>query len=180
MNPADYTQDITEHSTSDIEKLAEQLVKLREVQKERQDLLKEADDKIDTLENVLLPEAMRVAGVSACKTSTGLYVELKSKIYASAGGKKEPDRLAEVVSWLLTHGHGSLINHEFILPVGHDQHRSEKLSQLLTDNEIAFIEDTSVNAQSLSAFAREQLENGIELPACMKVYEKKTVTVKLP
>lgn len=111
-----------------------------------------------------LPEAMDAA---ACKTfedaKTGKKITVKDEVRASIS---KPNQ-AEAHKWLRDNNHADLIKNEIKVPLdkGKDNIAGEILTLLKKKFDIEAERSESVHASTLSAFCREQLSKGVELPA---------------
>lgn len=111
-----------------------------------------------------LPEAMDAA---ACKTfedsKTGKKITVKDEVRAAIS--KPNQEVAH--AWLREHDHGDLIKNEIKVPLDRGQDNiAPVIIKMLKDTwEIEATRSESVHASTLSAFCREQLSKGVELPA---------------
>lgn len=111
-----------------------------------------------------LPEAMDAAGSKMFQDSkTGKKVTIKDEVRASIS--KPNQEVAH--KWLRDNNHADLIKNEIKVPLdkGKDNVASEILKLLKDKFEIEASRSESVHASTLSAFCREQLSKGVELPA---------------
>lgn len=129
----------------DIFELADELAGLKERKKELEDMLKEVNERIATVEEILSTRMLEEELQSFNRNGKTFYVQTKT--FASA----VPERKAELFQWLKDHGFGDMVTE-------------------------------TVNANTLSAWVREQLEESESLPEGLEelvnVYEKTTVGIR--
>lgn len=111
---------------------------------------------------VVLPEAMERAGLEEFKSHTGLIIKVKEDIRCSIPATKATQALA----WLRANGHAALIKRQVSLAFGKgDDERASKLLKLLEESGyLDFGDQEGVHSQTLSAFVRNALKEGEEIP----------------
>lgn len=86
--------------------------------------------------------------------------------------------------WLEEHGHGSLIKKKMTLEFGRNQQElaqlvQEKLSSEDFGQPLNIQQESTVHASTLSAFVRQQLSEGVDLPSeYFSIFRTKKVSVK--
>lgn len=132
---------------ADIARLEEQTAKLKERWKdvrERQ-----------------LPELMDQIGMESFKTSSGLTIKVEETIRASITKEQAPKAFA----WLKSHGHASLIKRTVSVSFGRgEDERAEELRKALLEQQLEPEDKAVVHPSTLSAFVREKLEKGEDIP----------------
>jgi hypothetical protein len=130
---------------------AELEVELAELQ------LKKAKDRLRTISETQVPEVMDRLQLETFKTQSGLVITVKEQIRASIPKAK----LAQAISWLRANGHGRLIKRTMsVIPADEDQ--AKLLHKQLKGFEVSDI--PKVHPQTLGAWARELLEDGVDFP----------------
>jgi len=151
-------------SESNLEFLAKQATRLAELNNEMERIKtaeKQVQMEIKRITEEVIPNYMRELGLSEIKLANGAKVSVKDQIFASI--KKENQHLA--FKWLRDNGHDSLIKNEFKINFGKgEDERASTLKKILEDAGYDFKEKEEVHWQTLRAFVREQLENGVQLP----------------
>lgn len=159
---------------SDLQTLVDQLLgKLAE--KEALDAqAKVLAAEIDRYKSKLIPDAM--GGLKQIKTQSGATVSVKEIIRASLPKDTKP----AAIEWLEEHGHGGLIKTEVSVSLSREERElAPKAIEALKAQGFAAEVNADVHPMTLSAWAREQLEQGAELPAeLISIFQGKTVEVR--
>ncbi len=162
-----------------------ELVKLltqaeKDVIKAQQDL-KSAQGRLQKLDEFDIPEYMDELDLKEFVNRAGIKIEAKSTVYASIGKRK-----AQAFAWLIKNEHGALIKRNVMVAFNTSQAEEANVlfAELLgrEDLDASGIEqDMKVEAASLTAFVRKQLEDGQEVPAdIFGIYNKRSTKVTLP
>jgi len=147
----------------------EQIVTLAELQLDYVARLVELDEETREVKDRLrqvsereLPDAMDEAGVEGFTLKDGRKVSIKVEYYASIPKDKQP--LA--FSWLRERGHDGLIKRNVTAKFGKGEDGlAEAFVAWAREHYFVPIDDKqSVHHQTLKAFVREQMEDGIEIP----------------
>lgn len=158
----DFVQATT--SNEDIQKLqelSEQQNKAQLAVERLQSLLSQAQDRLKDLAEKQVPEMMDEIGMENFKTTSGLEIKVSEVIRASI----PKNRLPEGLSWLRKNGHGALIKRAVSVAFGKgEDQQAEKLKESLISENYSPEDKASVHASTLSAFVREKLKEGEELP----------------
>lgn len=184
MTTIDYESDaedvagsITEDKLGLVGRLAVQQLALEQHVEDLELQLKAAKDKLRKVQEMDLPQAMAEVGLTEFKLADGSKVTIKPFYAASL---VEENR-AEAYKWLESHGFSSLMKTE--VTVGFDRGQeaiARRAEQVLSEHGFKPILDTSINAMTLRAFVREQIEDGNELPSDLfKVYAGQKATIKV-
>lgn len=127
---------------------------------EEQELaLKRAEAELRNINETLIPELMERLGLEEYRTADGIHVRVREDIRASL----TKTHLNEGVRWLREHGHERLIKNVFSLMAG-DEADAHEIRRQLTELSLEFSENPSVHPSTLSAWVREQLANGVDIP----------------
>lgn len=145
----------------------------------------------DRLSTIVIPELLEAEGLGGLSLDDGSELEVSQTIRASiptlAGIRRERDgerarsmmnRREAALQWLIAAGHESLLKTEVDVAFSRGEaDRASELLQALSEQgfEAELVEN--VNAQTLSALVREQLEAGVDVPteALSVIVQKKTV-----
>lgn len=183
MEPVDYSDHVEKEPASDILK---QIGDLANQQHELQYEIEKKEEELDQLRKKLksiaehdLPELMDEVELKTFQTSSGIKVEIKESIRASI-----PKKFAvQAFDWLDEHGYSRLIKRKFIILFGKDEEKwanrfegdlKRRKRQLAVDRK------KEVHSQTLSAWAREQLEDGVDIPEnIFGVYRQRIAKIQL-
>lgn len=164
MDYSDYQEEnSSEDALARLSKMAdEQAVAEADVVK-AEEALKEAQAKLKDLAEVKIPALMDEVGLKDFKTASGLKVKLDEKMHASIPKEKA----ISAFSWLEEHEHGDLIKRKFIIEFGRDEEEEakvfkDKIEALNLPLDVE--EKKEVHHTTLSAFVKEQLEAGVDIP----------------
>lgn len=127
--------------------------------------------------NVIIPQQMFSAGIDSIGLSSGGSLRVKRNFYCQPN--KNAEDKAMIAKWLRENGGEHLIKHDATVSP-EDMDKLEK-------NGIPFIENTSVNSQSLKAFLKDKIgaTTGVqqisidEIPACIHFQEVTTVELEI-
>lgn len=147
---------------SQLQKLAEQQADEAAKVAELELALEKARTAFRHTSEVVLPEAMERAGLEEFKSHTGLVIKIKEDVRCSIPAPKA----AEALAWLRDHGHAALIKRQVSLSFGKGEgERAKLLTEKLVELGYAeYDEKEGVHAQTLSAFVRNALKEGEEIP----------------
>lgn len=109
----------------------------------------------------------------------GRKVTIAEKIRASV--KKEVKPIA--MKWLDDNGHGGIVKRQFIIEFGKDQEEwANNFRQTLAESRVPLNvkEERNVQWQTLDAFVREQLSEGVDLPDMFGVFRQRFAKIKSP
>lgn len=108
-----------------------------------------------------IPELMDNIGIEEFKTNTGLKISIAETIRASIPKAKAPLAFA----WLREKGHAALIKRAISVSFGRgEEAAADEFAQKLTDEAVEYGDKSAVHPSTLSAFVREQLAEGEEIP----------------
>lgn len=145
--------------------LASKQMQLEDLIESSEAELKDLRRQLEEISSQQLPDALAAVGMEEFKLVNGGKVKVKPFYSASI---KEEDR-PKALEWLRKHGFASLIRHSIDVDFapGEDA-KALKLRQALEKGKNHFTEGETVHAQTLKAFIREQVENGVKIP--MKLF----------
>lgn len=123
-----------------------------------------------------VPELMDSIGIEEFKTSTGLKIQVAETIRASISATNAPRAFA----WLRGSGHAALIKREVKLTFGRGE--DEKAEDTIRDLESKGLnpeDKSSVHPSTLSAFVKESLNAGTEIPLdLLGVHRQRVAKIK--
>lgn len=124
--------------------------------------LKTANEELKELCEKLLPDAMDRAGLTTYGTTTGISVEVQEKIRASLAVENRPKGFA----WLEENGFGGIIKSNVVVAFKRDEleEATELVDRIRSEEQRPANLDRKVEPATLTAFVKEQLEQGKELP----------------
>jgi len=163
MNLNDLQQDEPENKDSlyQMRCLAEAMIVYQLRIKELEDEVVDHKKKLKALEEVELPDLMLGVGMKSFELRTGEGVTIKEIVAASINKANE----AKAFGWLKGHGHGDLIKNVIKLNFGKGQEKqADHIIRELLEKGYDPRQTKSVHTQTLSAFVREQLAAGVEIP----------------
>jgi len=127
--------------------------------------------------NVVIPQQMFSAGIDSIGLSSGGSLKVKRNFYCQPN--KNAEDKATIAKWLRENGGEHLIKHDAtVSAVDFDK---------LQESGVPYIENTSVNSQSLKAFLKDKIgaTTGIQqisiddIPACIHFQEVTTVELEV-
>lgn len=156
---ADAQKEVSSNSLAYLMGLGEQLqTAMRNVEQIELEL-KEAKRIVNEYQSKTIPDAMIEIGCTMFALTDGTKIELKEVV--SAGIPK--DSQDEAYEWLREHGAGDLIKTEVTIKFGRgDEEAAREFFDSVEDKNPEM--SVGVHSQTLSAWAREQLSKGVQLP----------------
>lgn len=125
-----------------------------------------------------LPEAMKEAGVDEIKLENGAKVSVKPDISFSISEERKP----AAYGWLEANNYGGIIKTEVRSPFAKGElDKAKELVVELSQKGISASLDRDVHYQTMKAFIKERLSEGVDLPLeTFGVTQFDKATVKLP
>lgn len=139
-------------------KVAELEERLRECKERRRELTEET-----------LPKMMSLAGVTSVTVPPegnmlGYIADLKPYYKAAIAASWPDAKKIEAYQYLEKEGYGDIIKHKFTIDLGRDsEDESAALRETLQRLGYSWVEDTTVNWQTLTALVKEQAQRGVVL-----------------
>ena len=169
--------------TTDMQRLNtlvhEQLMAEEEVAR-AEDSLNRAKKKLARLSEYVIPDVMEEMGINEYKTNDGLTIKLKQAIRASISEVNRSDAFG----WMTDHDHEAMIKTSIVIEkpaLLDDFENADELKealQLVMDN-LPSTENKSIHSNTLSAFVRDKLEGGEEIPLdTFSVFRQVTSVIK--
>lgn len=152
-----------EASDDEIRRIADLANKQLSLQQQVLDLeeqVKAAKEELRVVQEHDLPDAMAEAGVSEIKLADGSRVKTEPFVNASITKAKADDAHA----WLIDNGHGDLIKREVMAKFGRNDANWQVAIEALEAKGIEITCKEAVHHMTLKAFAKEQIEQGTDIP----------------
>ena len=151
---------MTTSSTQDIRELAKKQLELSTELKELEAKIKYIKAQLNSLSRMTLPDMLDEADLGDCKV--GQYkITLTDKIEANITEANKD----KAYGWLIKNGHDDIIKNQLIINFGKgDTEASIELSDVLKSQDFNVEEKYAVNKNTLKKWAREQYENGVDIP----------------
>jgi hypothetical protein len=149
--------------TKKIANLAYELERAGEAVAKLEGELKEAKAHENRIEQEFLPGAMAAADVTEIALLDGTKVKVEDMV--SCGLPKDDAKKREAIKWLDENGGSGIIDHGVFVSVKRgDPEKLKELLNLLQDNGFVPEVTLGVNYQTLSSWAREQIDAGLAIP----------------
>jgi len=139
-----------------------------------------AKKRLARLSEYVIPDVMEEMGINEYKTNDGLTIKLKQAIRASISEVNRSDAF----SWMTDHDHEAMIKTSIVIEkpaLLDDFENADELKealQLVMDN-LPSSENKSIHSSTLSAFVRDKLEDGEEIPLdTFSVFRQVTSVIK--
>ena len=170
--------EFSEESLRSLAELARTQLDLEERIKEAEDVLKGLQDRLFRVSGVDIPTKMDEIGVSDFLLKSGERV----KVVRGAKASIPKARLAEAIKWLTDNGAGSLVKTKLQVDFGREEmEEAQKLCAELNDRGLDASSTMGVHPMTLSAYVREQMEQGVNLPAdVLGIIEYATTKITAP
>lgn len=158
-------------------KLAQEMIEVESLIQDKEEELKELKDRLRRIAEVDLPELMDASELANFTLKDGRKVEMDRSIHASITEANRESAFA----WLRESGHGGIIKRAVTMsfPKGESEN-ADKLGAWLKkrypDYDIKDAE--SVHPQTLKAFVREMMEEGVELPDSISTFTRTVAVIK--
>lgn len=158
----DYVQpETTGGELNKLQQLIDQQAKAEAVVADLEAQLSKARESVKDLAERQVPELMDQIGITEFKTTTGLNVGIDETIRASIPKAKAPLAFA----WLKQHDHAAMIKRTVSLSFGKgEDDKANNFCESLDSQSLEYDDKAAVHPATLSAFVREKLENGEEIP----------------
>lgn len=163
---------------SDLAKLAQEQLDCEAAVAAAQAALTRAQDRLKDVRERRLPEAMAGLELKDFTTESGLKITIENTVRASPP-KSEREK---AWAWLRANGHAALLKRKVMVEFGkgEDDAAQELVGGLLKEFETV-TDETSVHPSTLSAFVKDQLAKGIEIPiSTFGIFEQKVAKIKKP
>ena len=140
--------------------------------------LKAAEEELRVICEEQFPELLASVGLDSLRTSEGLEVVAREKVFAAISAEHaEP-----AFKWLEDNNHSALIKRQFVIEFGRAEETwANKFEADLRKrkHQLNVKRKKSVHPQTLAAFVRESLAEGVDLPQdTFGVYVRKVTEIK--
>lgn len=150
-----------DESLATIAQLANEQMRLEDEVAEAEDRLKSLKEQLRSIERGKLPEALARFGLASFKLENGGEVSVKDDVYAGITEEHRPAAL----KWMEDTGHDDIIKNEVSLNFGKGQDQeTQELVDILNERGYSFERKRSIHPQTLKAFVRHALEEGVAIP----------------
>lgn len=165
-NPFDISQDVTSEDiavapTADelksVAELGASQLALEDEIEDIETLLKAKKAELAKISQDLLPTTLENIGLSEFKLANGAKIALESDISISIPKAK----LGSIVEWLNANNHADVVQSTITIELGRgSSNERELITGLLAENDVEFVDGLNVNAATLKAILRKELESG--------------------
>jgi hypothetical protein len=128
--------------------------------------LEKAKSDLQVIAEQVIPQVMEELQLETFTTRSGLKIVVPEVVRANIS---EANRV-KAYAWLVKHGHGKLIRDQFEV-VAKDEKQAERLRKVLA--KFTAREKPTIHSQTLNAFVREALREGIVLPASISIFRQR-------
>lgn len=152
-----------EATDGEVRRIAELANKQLDLQKSVSDLeeaLKAKKEELRVVQEHDLPDALAEAGVSEIRLADGSRVKAESFVTAHISKAKAE----EAHAWLVHNGHSDLIKREVTAKFGRNDTNWQVAIEALEAKGIEVACKEAVHHMTLKAFAKEQMEQGTDIP----------------
>lgn len=161
----DYGEDALKETSDDVlgrlSKLAEKQADAEAEVARLETDLKSAIERLNEIAEREIPSLMDEVGVKEFKTSSGLSIIIDEKMRASI----PKARSGEAVAWLEANGHADLVKRKIVIEFNKDEEeRAKEFMAKIAEDNLRVSDENTVHPQTLSAFVKEQLKKGVDVP----------------
>lgn len=149
----------TEEKLSRLSSLAQQLIDAEDQVASLENQIKAAKEEVGRLSELAIPELMSDVGVREFKLSNGLKVSVKPFF----SGKITDENAGEAYDWLDQRGFSDIVKGELIVQFRRNEDVTE-IMELAHQLNFDTKEKMGIHHQTLSAFIKEQITEGKDLP----------------
>lgn len=163
---AELNKELDNFQKDTLKKLSFWALKQKEAEKrvsEATDELKKAEMALRDIAEKTIPDLMKEAHIFSFVTTDGLKIKLKDVVSAKISENNQDAAFA----WLEKNDHGNLIKREFKISFNKDEEQwAKKFEQDLRKRkkDVRYEIKRAIPHQTLSAFVREQLAEGVNIP----------------
>jgi hypothetical protein len=170
----------TQEKLASVEQLIAEQLRLEDLLERLEEKRKETQALYDGIRDRQLPDALLEAGVSEFKTTAGMKVKIE-KLYLASVTK---DNALAFYDWLDEEGHGGIIESNVLIPFGKGSRTLAKAIAKAIKEEFFTVPEPqlsdSIHWATLRAFAREQIEEGNDLPPELSVHQVDRAKITRP
>lgn len=168
----------TQEKLASVEQLIAEQLRLEDLLERLEAKRKETQALYDGIRDRQLPDALLEAGVTEFKTTAGMKVKVEKLYLASVTKDKAP----AFYDWLDEQGHGGIIESSVVISFGKGDRAAAKEADRKIYAELGYETQLtdSVHWATLRAFAREQIEEGNDLPPELSVHQVDRAKITRP
>ena len=159
--------------------LVNEQLRLEQLVADQELALRDLKSQLMKVSEVDLPSALEALGVASVTLSNGGgCVTIKESVFAGIAEKNKE----AAFDWLEATDNDGIIDNAVECNFGKGQDsEAQKLTELLSSQGYSFTNSRSVHPQTLKAFVRKQLEEGLPIPVdVFSIHVKKTALIGLP
>jgi len=158
--------------------LANEQLSLEKLVAEQELALKELKEQLVQVREFTLPAALEAFGMMSITLLDKTKGNIKEDVYA---GITEENREA-AFEWLEATENDGIIKNEVKCPFGKGQAaEAKRLGELMSSQGYSCVNTRTVHPQTLKAFVRKQLEEGLPVPTdVFSIHIKKVASIELP
>ena len=151
----------TEEKLAFLAKKAEDLIVLEDAIAEIEENLAEMKRQKRVLDEVEIPDIMNEIGMTQFKLSNGLKLTVKPVFR----GKINEENADEAFAWLESQGHGGIVKGQLIVEYRlNNKEDISKIAALADELEYSHRDKLDVHFMTLSAFLKDQITSGMDVP----------------
>jgi hypothetical protein len=136
---------------------AERIASLIEVKQEE---CKELEKNHNKIMSQLIPDLFDSIGLKQLKLSDGSVVTVSTKFV----GTITKENQEKCFDYLRETNNDGIIKNDITIPCGKQQELADEIVETLEDENIEYNMKSYVHPQTLNAFIKEQIENGVDFP----------------
>lgn len=185
--------DIPDKKLADVIQLANELLRWREILREREVSVISARKRLERIEGWELPELMTELGLSSFTLSDGKTVSIKSIIKASiptqnainrlpvADRPKIEQQVKDAIQWLQDHNADAIVKNQLMLNFGKgSQQEMDDVKTMVQETGSCDIQEQhTIHPSTLTAYIKEQMANGVTIPMDLfRVYTGQKAVIK--
>lgn len=152
---------VSDNAIRQIANLAKMQLDLQQQVESIETTLEETNKELRRVQEDLLPTAMAEAGMKSFVLANGAKITIKDDIAASI----PKDRTYEAYTWLRENGYGDIIKNTVSVDFGKEEDIvAQRLMSFCESNGMHPNNKQAVHAQTLKAFLKDLMANGIDVP----------------
>ena len=165
----------TDQSVSTLSNLGRSLVDAEVKVLEAERTLKQAKEAKKDIEERLIPDAMREAGVAELKLTGGVVIGISEIL----GVTVRSDNKQRVLNWLEKEGHGAIIKRTLSVAFNKDQQEAADnlIKVLVEEQKMPTKEQREYASQTLKKIVKERRETGKDVPDIITVYSAEVAKI---
>lgn len=167
----------TQEKLVTVEQLIAEQVRLEDLLERLEEKRKETQALYDNIRDRQLPDALLEANIVKFETKDGLKVKVEKMYLANVNKENAP----KFYDWLDEHGHSGIIESNVTLAFGKGgRHEAKSAAEQLESEGFKPQLNEAIHWATLRAFAREQIEEGNDLPPELSVHQVDRAKITRP